>query len=199
VFVDVVYDLLVECTSTGQGAEMSLNPRKGAADARLSRLMKYLAMDPSNLLLRRDALREACRLNAWDTLKQLVDQGLMGTPGDTSLLAWQGFSNLQLKQFDQAEAALSEAMAQGLEPAEIRYNLAIAHFLQRNFASALMQLSAPLLPFELPGALLLRARCQHALARPKDAIDSVVVVRVQSSSPGGGPHANRLEHRSDAA
>jgi tetratricopeptide (TPR) repeat protein len=153
---------------------MSLNSVNGAADAaRLSRLIKYLAREPSNLLLRRDALREACRLNAWDTLKRLVDEGLAGTPGDAALLAWQGFSNLQLKQFGQAEAALTKAMAQGLEPAEIRYNLAVAQFLQRNFEAALRQLSAPLLPFELPAALLLRARCQHALARPNDAIDSI--------------------------
>jgi tetratricopeptide (TPR) repeat protein len=169
---------------------MSLNSANGAADAtRLDRLMKYLAMEPSNVLLRRDALREACRLSAWDTLKRLVDEGLAGSPGDTSLLAWQGFSNLQHKQFGQAETALSEAIAQGLEPAEIRYNLAVAQFRQRNFEAALRQLSAPLLPFELPAALLLRARCQHALAKPKDAIDSV-----QSYLKGqpGDPEANGL-------
>jgi tetratricopeptide (TPR) repeat protein len=153
---------------------VSLNSANDAPDAsRLSRLINYLATDPSNIRLRRDVLREACRLNAWDVLRRVVDEGLAGTPSEASLLAWQGFSNLQLKQYGQAETALTQALAQGLEPAEIRYNLALAQFLQKNYVAALSHLSAPLLPFELPSALLLRARCQHALANPKEAIDSI--------------------------
>lgn len=151
-----------------------MNSASSAADlTRLGRLIKFLTMDPTNLRLRQDALREACRVNAWDTLQLLVDQGLASAPGEASLLAWQGFSSLQRRQFGEAESALTEAMAQGLEPAEVRYNLAVAQFLQKNYEAALTHLSAPLLPFELPVALMLRARCQHALARPKDAVDSI--------------------------
>lgn len=137
---------------------------------RLQRLLGYLRMDPSNLPLRKDAIREAAGVGEWQTVRALVDTGLRAYPEDAELLAESGFAHLQAQRYTDAEQVLLDALELGIGPAEVRYNLAFALFMQARYADALEHLSAPLMPFELPLALVLRARCLHHLRRLDDAV-----------------------------
>jgi tetratricopeptide (TPR) repeat protein len=151
----------------------SERPQSSRPDlSRLTRLLKYLEQDGDNLRLRKDAICQACNSGLWTIARDLIDGGLEAAPAHAELLAWRGAASLKGQRYETAEAQMSAAVALGLETAEIRYNLACAHFMQRHFDAALKELSAPLLPFELPRALKLRARCQHFLGQLDAAINS---------------------------
>jgi tetratricopeptide (TPR) repeat protein len=138
--------------------------------SRLERLLWFIVHDPDNLKLRQDAVREACAVQEWPVARGLLDIGLQSHPDDAELLAHAGLVYLQARQYVAAERVLTAALAQGLEPAEVRHNLAFALFLQRRPLDALAHLTPPLMPFELPQMLVLRARCLHHLGRRGEAI-----------------------------
>lgn len=137
---------------------------------RMQRLLTYLQQDPGNRQLREDAIRLAHDLARWDIARELLDAGLALQPQAGTLRALNGFSYLQASQPADAERELWAALSLGVEPAGIRYNLALAIFLQRRYLEALEHLSAPLLPFELPMVSVLRARCLHHLQRLDEAV-----------------------------
>lgn len=157
--------------------------------SRVARLLRYLEQDPNNLRLRKDAICQACNSGLWGIARELIDAGLENAPADEDLLAWRGAASLREADFEQAEVQLSAALNLGLQTAEIRYHLACAHFMRRQFHAALKELSAPLMPFELPLALKLRARCQHFLKDSEAAIDSCRLYLGQSTDD---PEANGL-------
>lgn len=137
---------------------------------RLKRLLAFLEQDPGNLQLRKDAIRLAHDAGSWDVASELIETGLDLQPLDPSLHALAGFSWLQARRYADAERELWAALSLGVEPAEVRYNLALALYLQGRYEDALEQLSAPLIPFELPIVLPLRVRCLHQLHRLDEAI-----------------------------
>jgi tetratricopeptide (TPR) repeat protein len=143
---------------------------KPSVSGRLARLLEFLKLDPGNLRLRKDAIVEAREASQWGIAQELIDSGLERSPDDADLLAHAGFASLQAQRYDAAVDSLRAALALGVEPAEVRYNLAVGLFMQKRYEEALERLSAPLLPFELPLALPLRARCLHHLQRMEEAI-----------------------------
>jgi tetratricopeptide (TPR) repeat protein len=126
--------------------------------------------DVGNLALRKDAIREACDTHLWHVARSLIDAGLQAHPRDSELLSFSGLVCLQAQSYPQAVRALTGALAQGLEAAEVRYNLAYAHFMATRHADALEQLTDSVVAQVLPFALLLRARCLYHLNRPMEAI-----------------------------
>jgi tetratricopeptide (TPR) repeat protein len=150
-------------------------PQESAAQpsvdrGRLERLLAFLQHDPGNLKLRKDAIREACNALQWPIAHELLDAGLQAHPEDAELLAQAGLVHLHHERYEDAEHVLTAALAQGLEPAEVRYNLAFTLFMLRRPEEALQHLLPPLMVFELPRTLILRARCLHYLNRRDEAI-----------------------------
>jgi len=140
-----------------------------SSSARLNRLLAFVELDAGNLNLRKQAVREAFSIGYWDTARRLLDVGLEAHPQEGELLALSGFSHLQSQRYGDAEDALSNALNQGLDAAEIHYNLAFVQFRQKRYPEALALL-APAVTAALPMALVLRARCQHHLGQRADAI-----------------------------
>jgi len=141
--------------------------------SRLARLMGYLELDPGNLMLRLDAIREAFATGQWDAARQLLDAGLDACPDQPQLLALSGFSHMQARRFSDAEKALQGALDAGVNSPELRHDLAFAMFLQRRYADALEQLSVQPASAGPPFGLVLRARCLHHLRRPGEAISTL--------------------------
>jgi tetratricopeptide (TPR) repeat protein len=133
-------------------------------------LLDRMDRDLGNLALRKDAIREACDTHLWHVARSLIDAGLQAHPRDSELLSFSGLVCLQAQSYPQAVQALTGALAQGLEAAEVRYNLAYAHFMATRHSDALEQLTDSVVAQVLPFALLLRARCLHHLNRPLEAI-----------------------------
>lgn len=147
----------------------SLSPSE-QTPSRLTRLLDFLERDGGNLLLRKDVIREALSAGRWEMARTVLATGLDAFPGEAELLAWSGLLDLRAQRYAQAEHGLAAALRQGLEPAEVRYNMAFALFMQKRYAEALAHLTAPLLAFELPLALILRARCLHHLGQLESAL-----------------------------
>lgn len=53
---------------------------------RLKRLLAYIDLDDDNLVLRKDAIREAFELRQWGTARTLIEAGLQAHPGEAGLL-----------------------------------------------------------------------------------------------------------------
>jgi tetratricopeptide (TPR) repeat protein len=137
---------------------------------RLDRLLSYLGHDAGNLALRRDAVRTACDSGQWEIAREIIDAGLWLHADDPELLALSGFAHLQAQSFDAAVNDLSAALACGITAPEVRYNLAFAHFMQRQYPQAAEVLSDPLVVEAVPAGLLLRARSVHHANRPEEAV-----------------------------
>ena len=137
--------------------------------SRLSRLLGLIELDPGNVVLRLDAIREAFAVGEWDAARRLLDDGLLAYPGEPQLQGLSGFSHLQAERYNEAEQALRAALVH-VKSAELGFNLACALFLQRRYADALEQLRDPLYFSEGPLGAVLRARCLHHLSRPEEAI-----------------------------
>jgi tetratricopeptide (TPR) repeat protein len=137
---------------------------------RLERLLGLLAREPGNLGLRKDVVREACKMDAWERVGEIAEEGACLYPDDTEMLVLSACVHMNGKRYAEAEKALAAAIALGFEPVEVRYHLAFARLMQRRHAQALEILKVPLMSFELPRALILRARCWHHLGRRDEAI-----------------------------
>jgi len=138
--------------------------------SRLTRLLRFLELDPRNLALRLDAIRDALDAGSWDIARQLLDDGLLAYPHDPRLQELSGFSHLQAQRYVEAEQALRAALVAGPQTPELSHHLATALFMQRRHADALAQLdSLESAPGRSPGWVL-RARCLHHLRRPVEAI-----------------------------
>jgi tetratricopeptide (TPR) repeat protein len=165
-------------------------PAVSPQPARLDRLLPHMERDPSNLALRKEVIRAACESGQWQAARVVLDVGLRLHPAEAELRALSGLVYMQTQQFREAELSLYAALGQGLAPAEVRYNLAYSQYMQGRYADALARLSSPLLPFELPVALLLRARCLHHLGFRQEAIEDCVGYLVQV--PGDADAHGRL-------
>jgi tetratricopeptide (TPR) repeat protein len=140
---------------------------------RLERLLSHIELDAANLVLRKDAIREACDTGEWDIARRLIDNGLLVNPGEPWLLAFRGYAHLQAQRFSEAEQALRGALIAGVDALEVRYNLAFALFMQKRHEDALELLEREAAR-SLPLALMLRARCLHHLGRRAEAISDCV-------------------------
>ena len=66
---------------------------------RLTRLLAYVDLDPGNLALRIDAIREASNSRQWETARSLIDAGMQTHPDEASLLALSGLVHLQTQHY----------------------------------------------------------------------------------------------------
>jgi tetratricopeptide (TPR) repeat protein len=137
---------------------------------RLERLLGYLAQDPLNRSLRKDAAREAIEAGDWDRACEVLDAGLRLHPDDGGLLALTGFAQLRTGEPGRAERSLDAAIRHGWDGPELRYKLALALFLQGRHHEALLQLDPPGIAHALPTAQLLKARCRHHLGQSDEAM-----------------------------
>jgi len=144
-------------------------PSVGSSN-RLGRLLALMERDPGNVVLRRDAIREAIDAGDWAVADGLLDVGLVQHPDDGELLALRGLAHLQAQRYGDAETALASALAHGLRAPELHYSLAMAQFRQGRHAQALERLGAASVIEAVPVALVLRARCLHHLRRAELAI-----------------------------
>lgn len=87
-------------------------------------------------------------------------------PGNLRLRNDAVIAAIEANQWSSAQQLLETALTLGVEPGQVRYNLAFALFMQRRYAEALSHLSTPSTSLELP----LRARCLHHLQRIDEAI-----------------------------
>jgi tetratricopeptide (TPR) repeat protein len=140
-----------------------------ATASRLDRLLSFIKRDAGNLALRKDTIREACGTGNWEIARRLIQESLQAHPQEAELLALCGLTCLQGQAYVAAERALSAALTQGVDAAEVRYNLAFALFMQRRCLEALEVLNGSSVLQALPLALLLRARCLHHLGRREEA------------------------------
>ncbi|MEO8152141.1 MAG: tetratricopeptide repeat protein [Rhizobacter sp.] len=138
--------------------------------ARLDRLLNYIERDAGNMVLRKDAIREAMASGQRDMARGLIDAGLQMQNDDAELLAFSALAYLQAQHYANAEQVLLEALAVAPDVAELHYNMAFAQFMQKRYDDALKQLLRPGLVQALPLALTLRARCHFHLQRPLAAI-----------------------------
>jgi len=144
-------------------------PDTVTSSTRLTRLLAFVELDAGNLTLRKDTIREAFSVGSWDAARKLIDDGLATSPHETELLALSGFAHFQAQRYGEAEEALSKALHQGSDAAEIYYTLAFTRFGRKRHAEAL-ELLTPSVIAALPMTLLLRARCLHHLGRRVEAI-----------------------------
>ncbi|MET0534148.1 MAG: tetratricopeptide repeat protein [Steroidobacter sp.] len=162
-------------------------PTPATSSVRLNRLLIFVEHHPANLALRKDAIREAFNIGHWDTARRLIDEGLRHQSDDASLLALSGFSYLQAHHYGDAEEALTGALLQGLDVAEVKYNLAFVTFEQKRYEEALLLLT-PAVTERVPLALQLRARCLHHLGRRDEAIEHcrahLAIVREDAETHG---------------
>jgi len=143
--------------------------------SRLGRLLRYIELDPGNLALRLDVIREAFGTGDWDVARKLLDAGLRAHPGQPQLQELSGVSHMQAQRFPDAEEALRGAFDAGVKSSELRYHLAIALFMQHRYSDALEHLRVPPESPEQPFGMVLRARCLHHLRRPEEAITTLQI------------------------
>lgn len=166
----------------------------------LNRLLAYVERDAGNLVLRKDAIREACNTGQWEIARNLLDAGLLSHSEEAELLAFSGFAYLQAQRYADAARALSAAIAQGLRAAEPRYNLAFAYFMMERHADALELLMDPAIQQAVSVALLLRARCLHHLNRLLEAVaDCRAHLAVFADDPEAGGLLALLLHEQSYA
>jgi tetratricopeptide (TPR) repeat protein len=137
---------------------------------RLTRLIACIDLDPGNLVLRKDAIREAFDAQQWDTARRLIDAGLRLHSGEAGLLGLSGCAYLKAQHYCAAERALTLALRGEPEAQEWHFSLAFALFMQRRYADALLELDTEAVVQAVPHALLFRARCLHHLGRRTEAI-----------------------------
>lgn len=142
----------------------------GITTSRLQRLLARIEHDSDNLALRKKAVREACDTGHWEVAANLLDVGLRAYPDEPELLALAGTIHLNGQQYAEAAQALSLALAQGLDSADLHHNLALARLMQDRHDQALELLDNSVAPRVLSLKLLLRARCLYHLKRPLEAI-----------------------------
>jgi tetratricopeptide (TPR) repeat protein len=152
------------------GHEMASGEGVRVSVSRLARLLGFLQQDAGNAALRKDVIREACNAGQWEQAHELIEAGLRANPADPDLLVLAGLVHLQARRYEEAEVALSAALAHGVEGAGPRYSLAYARFMQRHFEDALEVLGANEPALQLSAAQTLRARCLHHLGRAAEAI-----------------------------
>lgn len=91
----------------------------GDVTARLHRLLTYLEQDTGNLLLRKDAIREACGARQWEIARQLIEVGLQAHPAECADLRVLHARCLQhLRNIDAAIAECTAILATAPDDAE---------------------------------------------------------------------------------
>jgi Tfp pilus assembly protein PilF len=72
--------------------------------SRLDRLLAFLEHNPRNLVLRKDAISEACEAGHCDVARNLIDVGLQLYPDEPELLAHSGFVHLHAQRYVERRA-----------------------------------------------------------------------------------------------
>lgn len=144
-----------------------------SSSSRLGRLLTFVDLDPGNLALRLDAIREAFGASDWGVARQLIDEGLVSHPTHAQLLELSGFSHMQALRYEAAEMELRAARESGMKSPDLDFHLALAVFMQRRYAEALDELGLQPTSAARPQSAVLRARCFHHLRRPADAITAL--------------------------
>jgi tetratricopeptide (TPR) repeat protein len=141
---------------------------QGVSDERLKRLLSYLAADPNNGGLRRDAAEQALNSGAPQIARQLLEPCAGLEDRELNLL---GIAQMQEKKFGEAAGTFQKLVDQGIEDPAVRFNLAWSLAMEKNFREALDLLS-PEVTEVLPQAAMLEVQLLHELGEFDQAAEA---------------------------
>jgi tetratricopeptide (TPR) repeat protein len=112
--------------------------------SRLSRLLGFIEIDPANLLLRRDAIHEACGACDWEAARKLLDEGLRIHPGEGDLRVLRARCLYHLQRPQDAIADLEAHLGVSPDDAEAHGLLALLSYEQGGTDAACEHVDAAL-------------------------------------------------------
>jgi len=138
----------------------SIDAAQAAASSRLERLLPLLDSDPSNLILLADAAETALAEQRPEVAAELLDRyaGIEPLPPRECNMA--GLAALQLKRFERAAELFGRLVEAGEEDPAVRFNLAWARAMNKDFDRALELLDDELAR-ALPQAAMLQVQILH--------------------------------------
>lgn len=137
-----------------------IDAAEAAAPSRLDRLLPLLEADPSNLALLADAAETALAEQRPEVAAELLDRYAAIAPlppGETNLA---GLAALQTRNYARAAALFGELVDSGVDEPAVRFNLAWALAMDKNFDRALELLDDDLAR-ALPQAAMLQVQLLH--------------------------------------
>jgi tetratricopeptide (TPR) repeat protein len=146
----------------GAGTRMAEMSRK-------DRLLGYLAQDPDNLQLIRDAADAAVSEGDDATAQSLFERHEALAPRSPEMLNLRGLAALGARRFDEAAAAFAALRAAGEDAPAIRLNLAWALTMAGDYTAALPLVDAAVVALGPSGAGL-KVRLLHHLDRLDEAM-----------------------------
>jgi tetratricopeptide (TPR) repeat protein len=133
---------------------------EAAAPSRLDRLMPLLDADPANLALLADAAETALAEKRPETASELLDRYAAIAPLPPREANLAGLAALQSKRYDRAAELFGGLVESGLDDPAVRFNLAWACAMDKQFDRALELLDEPLTR-TLPQAAMLEIQLLH--------------------------------------
>jgi tetratricopeptide (TPR) repeat protein len=145
-----------------------IDAAEAAAPSRLDRLMPLLESDPSNLGLLADAAETALTEGRPEIAGDLLDRygAIAPLPPREANLA--GLAALQAKRYDRAAALFGELVESGVDDPAVRFNLAWACAMDKQFDRSLELLDDDLVR-ALPQAAMLQIQLLHDRGEFDDA------------------------------
>lgn len=154
-----------------------IDAAEAAAPSRLDRLLPLLDADPSNLALLADAAETALAEQRPDTAAELLERYAAIAPLPPRETNLAGLAALQTKRYDRAAALFGELVESGVDDPAVRFNLAWACAMDKQFDRALELLDDDLAR-ALPQAAMLQVQLLHdrgefddAAARARDYVE----------------------------
>lgn len=146
----------------------SIDAAEAATPSRLDRLLPMLDADPSNLALLADAAETALAEQRPDKAAELLDRYAAIAPLPPSETNLAGLAALQTKRYDRAAALFGELVDAGVDDPAVRFNLAWACAMDKQFDRALELLDDDLAR-ALPQAAMLQVQLLHDRGEFEDA------------------------------
>lgn len=140
------------------------------APSRLDRLMPLLESDPSNLPLLADAAEAALSENRPETAAELLDRYAAIAPLPPRETNLAGLAALQTKRYDRAASLFGELVESGVDDPAVRFNLAWALAMDKQFDRSLELLDDDLAR-ALPQAAMLQVQLLHDRGEFDDAAE----------------------------
>jgi tetratricopeptide (TPR) repeat protein len=154
---------------------LSTTIQNSAESARFERFLGFLTADPNNVSLRLKAIELGVECQAWDSLKQIILDGLNLDPGNASFRGHAGMLALRDKEYSLACNHFEFVIASD-EPISLStlYNYAFSLFYLAEYekAHSVLQQIGP--SSEMQKVVnVLSARCLHHMGKPEDAIELI--------------------------
>lgn len=143
--------------------------------ARFERFLGFLTADPNNVSLRLKAIELGVECQAWDSLKQIILDGLNLDPGNASFRGHAGMLALRDKEYSLACSHFEFVIASddAISPSAL-YNYAFSLFYLAEYEKAYSILKQIEPSSEMQKVVnVLSARCLHHMGKPEEAIELI--------------------------